>query len=203
MGKAHEPIDCLGMDSIMEFISSQRHEFLNHFQVIMGFLQLNKKEEAIEYIKKVSEGLQQASRVARVPWPELAAVLTLREKKARECGGCLNLSIDQNLEQIAENPSEVVEIIDQMHHLICNEMQNCNAGAGNLLDVKLFEDKGKYGIRFSWERPMGREIDKLGLLGHPVMEQARRLMPQVEMQEEGRQLTLTMFFPRGETVRII
>lgn len=198
MDKAHEPSLCLNMDSIMEFISSQRHEFLNHFQVIMGLLQLNKKEEAIEYIKKASEGLQQASRAGRVPWPELAAVLTLREKKVRECGNCLNLSIGQNLEQIAKNPSEAVEIIDRMHHLICEEMRNCGPGVGNQLDVKVFEDKGKYGISFSWERPMGREVDKLGLLGHPVMEQARRLMSKVEISEEGRQLTLTMFFPQGK-----
>lgn len=46
------------MDSFENFIDvyrKQRHDFMNNVQVIYGYLQLDKNEEAIEYIKKVVE----------------------------------------------------------------------------------------------------------------------------------------------------
>jgi sensor histidine kinase regulating citrate/malate metabolism len=181
----------------MEYISSQRHDFLNHLQVIMGFLQLNKKDEAIDYIKRTSESLQEASLASKVPWLELAAVLTLREKEARDCGGCLKVKMSRNLEQISANPAEVVRIIDDIHHLICSEMQYCRNGEGKQLEVNVFEDKGDYGIQLTWEMPLGRTLDKFGLLEQPVMERARRLMSKVDIDEEGRTLNLTMYFPKG------
>ncbi|NPV90201.1 MAG: hypothetical protein HPY50_05460 [Firmicutes bacterium] len=189
--------DGLSLESLMEYISSQRHDFLNHLQVIMGFLQLNKKEEAIDYIKRTSESLQESSQASKVPWLELAAVLTLREKEARDCGGCLKINLSKNLEQISANPVEVVNIIDDLHHLVCSEMQNCREGEGKKLEVKVFEDQGNYGIRLTWEMPLGRTLDKFGLLEQPVMERARRLMSKVDIDEEGRTLGITMYFPKG------
>ena len=200
MDRTEGPDGHLSLESLMEYISSQRHDFLNHLQVIMGFLQLNKKDEAIDYIKRSSEALQESSRASKVPWLELAAVLTLREKEARECGGCLKISVGKNLEQISANPLEVVNIIDDLHHLICNEMQNCRNGEGKQLEVKVFEDSGNYGIKLTWEMPLGRTLDKFGLLEQPVMERARRLMSRVDIEEEGRTLNLTMHFPKGRKV---
>lgn len=197
MDNSNQPGGCLTMGQIMEFISSQRHEFLNHLQVVMGLLQLNKLEEAVGYIKKVSEGLQRAGLAARVPWPELAAVLTLRGWQVRESGGRLNLSIAKGLDGIARNPVETVKVVDEVYQLVCGEMQNCGHKTDRQLQVELFEQRGNYGIRFSWEPPAGWGIDKTGLINHPVLERARVLMSRVEMQEKGNLLTLTLFFPQG------
>ena len=199
MDNSNQPGSCLTIGQMMQYISSQRHEFLNHLQVVMGLLQLNKLEEAVGYIKKTSENLQRAGLAARVPWPELAAVLTLWDWQLRESGGCLSLSIAKSLGPIARNPVETVKIVDQIYQLICSEMQNCGQAAGRRLQVEVFEQRGDYGIRFSWEPPAGREMDKLAFIHHPVLERARLLMPRVEMGEEENLLTLTVFFPGEAT----
>lgn len=44
------------MDNFHEFVDKyrkQRHDFMNDIQVIYGYLQLNKKDESIQYIEKI------------------------------------------------------------------------------------------------------------------------------------------------------
>jgi sensor histidine kinase regulating citrate/malate metabolism len=59
----------------LEIIQEQRHDFLNHLQIITGLLQLNKAEKAQSYVKKISLEIAQASRTSRLKIPHLALVL--------------------------------------------------------------------------------------------------------------------------------
>lgn len=52
------------MEDLLEALRVQRHDFLNHLQVISGLLQLKKYDRAQEYIKQVAEQLGRAGAVA-------------------------------------------------------------------------------------------------------------------------------------------
>jgi len=44
------------MDSaraLLQFLRLQQHDFMNHIQVIHGYLQLNKAHKAVEYIEDI------------------------------------------------------------------------------------------------------------------------------------------------------
>ncbi|HWJ03628.1 MAG TPA: Spo0B domain-containing protein [Verrucomicrobiae bacterium] len=53
----------------------QRHDFLNHFQVAMGYMQLGKTERALEYLKQAAAEAQATAPLARVKPGELAVGL--------------------------------------------------------------------------------------------------------------------------------
>jgi hypothetical protein len=67
---------------MIKVISLMRHDFLNHLQVISGYLQLNKKERAGEYIREVTHNLQRLSKVVHLKVPEMAAAFLLGEEMA-------------------------------------------------------------------------------------------------------------------------
>jgi len=72
------------MDStdVLKLISLMRHDFLNHLQVISGYVQLNKTERAREYIREVTGNLQRLSKVVHLKVPEMAAAFLLGEEMA-------------------------------------------------------------------------------------------------------------------------
>ncbi|MFZ5643181.1 MAG: Spo0B domain-containing protein [Bacillota bacterium] len=61
--------------TFLEIMSVQRHDFLNHLQVISGLVQLNKIDRVREYINQVSLEVERLSKVGHLVAPEVAAVL--------------------------------------------------------------------------------------------------------------------------------
>lgn len=70
------------IDNLLEVIQVQRHDFLNHLQVISGLLQLNKGERVRDYIIKVCGDYEKLSRITRLKSPEVKAVLLIAANKA-------------------------------------------------------------------------------------------------------------------------
>ena len=65
----------MNLEKLLKIIQAQRHDFLNHLQVVSGLLQLKKYEQVREYIARVSTEMAQLSKTARVSVPEISAAL--------------------------------------------------------------------------------------------------------------------------------
>ena len=65
----------MSIQDILELIARKNHDFLNHLQVISGFLQLNKEEKAREYIREMGLEVERMARVLNSRPPEVAAAL--------------------------------------------------------------------------------------------------------------------------------
>ena len=63
------------LSELLQWYSLQRHDFLNHWQVIMGNLQLNQAEKALAYMRETVAGSLQEQKIAQIPEPGLAAIL--------------------------------------------------------------------------------------------------------------------------------
>lgn len=59
----------------IEQMRLQRHDFMNDLQVIYGFIQIGKSEEAIRYIKKVSSRMNVLSMVFNLECSSLSVLL--------------------------------------------------------------------------------------------------------------------------------
>ena len=62
---------------LLQWYRLQRHDFLNHWQVIMGNLQLNQPEKALVYMREMiaKPEQQQEQKIAQIPEPQLASIL--------------------------------------------------------------------------------------------------------------------------------
>lgn len=63
------------LSELIQWYSLQRHDFMNHWQVIMGNLQLNMPERALAYIKEIVLDCEQEQKAGYIPQPKLAAIL--------------------------------------------------------------------------------------------------------------------------------
>ena len=63
------------LSELIKWYSLQRHDYLNHWQVIMGNLQLQQAEKALAYMKETVAVQEQEQKIAHIQAPALAAVL--------------------------------------------------------------------------------------------------------------------------------
>jgi hypothetical protein len=70
----------------LNYYRLQRHDFLNHWQVIMGYLQLGKPEKALNYMREGIDGLEAEQHIGQIPQETVSAILlslviSLRQQK--------------------------------------------------------------------------------------------------------------------------
>lgn len=84
-------------DKMLELISVQRHDFLNHLQVISGLLQLKKEERAREYIVEVGQDIKQLSKISQLKDPEAAAAFLVSHNQAASAQIIVNYDVQADL----------------------------------------------------------------------------------------------------------
>ncbi len=67
---------------LLDLYRLQRHDFLNHFQVAMGYIQLGKGQAALDYLRQAAEQAVQMAPLAQARPPEMALELL---ELARRC----------------------------------------------------------------------------------------------------------------------
>ncbi len=95
------------VNGLLEVFQVQRHDFLNHLQVISGLLQLNKGERVRDYIQQVSKEYEMLSRITRIKSPEIKAVLLIANNEATKYQVQFQYDIQSTLESLTV-PGEVV-----------------------------------------------------------------------------------------------
>ncbi|MGI6119822.1 MAG: Spo0B domain-containing protein [Desulfosporosinus sp.] len=60
---------------LLQWYSLQRHDFMNHWQVIMGYLQIGQAEKALAYMREAVAVQKQEQKIAQIHEPALAAIL--------------------------------------------------------------------------------------------------------------------------------
>jgi hypothetical protein len=63
------------LSEVLQWYRLQRHDFLNHWQVIMGNIQLNQPEKAQAYMREMLTKSEQEQKIAQIPEPHLVAIL--------------------------------------------------------------------------------------------------------------------------------
>ena len=63
------------LSDLLQLYSLQRHDFMNHWQVIMGNLQLQQPEKALAYMRETIVIQEQEQKLALLHEPVLAAIL--------------------------------------------------------------------------------------------------------------------------------
>ena len=82
------------MKELMEVLRVQKHDFLNHLQVISGYLQLEKAEKARDYIQQVSHEIYHSGIITKLRVPEVAINLLILKNDAVSYGVNLDISIE-------------------------------------------------------------------------------------------------------------
>ena len=81
------------LEDLNREMRAQRHDFMNHLQVVYSLIEMNEPGEAMEYMDRIYGDMQRVSRMLRTGCPAVNALIQAKLTEARERGAELKLSI--------------------------------------------------------------------------------------------------------------
>lgn len=127
----------------------QRHDFMNFFQVIYGYLQLNKKDKAIDQIKKITKMSSNLSKVFKLSIPSISFLLSKKINDANNYDISLvyqvKSEIPDELRDI-ENEEEIMTTLNGIFDSVIGFFENIDGH--NSLKINIEEYKNKIKVVF-------------------------------------------------------
>lgn len=120
----------------------QRHDYLNHLQVIYGLMELEEYEEAKKYIQPVFKDIMKVSKALKTKQPAVNALLQAKMEAAEKEEIDFYMEIRSDLKNICIEPWDLCKILG---NLIDNGITALKEKEGEKqLHVEMWEDKEKY-----------------------------------------------------------
>ena len=102
------------LESLNRTMRAQRHDYMNHLQVVGALLDLAEYDEAKNYLSKVSTDLQSISRALKTAHPAINALLQAKLLKCEKHGILLELDISSRLDNLPLPSWELCRILGNL-----------------------------------------------------------------------------------------
>lgn len=108
------------LENLNRTLRSQRHDYLNHFQVIHGLLELGEYEEARKYLAPVYREINQVGRILKTTSPAVNALLQAKLQAAESTGIEVRLDVRADLSKL---PIEAWSLCKVLANIIDNAIR--------------------------------------------------------------------------------
>lgn len=126
------------VENLNNSLRAQRHDFLNHLQVVYGLIEMDEYDEARNYINRVYNDIQSVSKVLKTANPAVNALLQAKLMTAEKNNIITELNITSRLENM---PVPSWELCRVLGNLIDNAIESLSEKHDNLhLLIELNED---------------------------------------------------------------
>ncbi|MDN5348355.1 MAG: hypothetical protein PWP65_1919 [Clostridia bacterium] len=131
-----------GLKESLRILRSQRHDFLNHLQVVHGFLQIGLVKDAQEYLAALCQEAKQPGRQVTIDQPALAALLEAKKEKAEGQGVTFQVEVQSDLRHLYLAPLETTSLFG---NLLDNALEATGrAGHERRVWLRAYEKNGEY-----------------------------------------------------------
>jgi hypothetical protein len=111
-------IELITIEEIISLLRLQKHDFLNHLQVVAGFLQLNKQTMAREYLLETIAQIQHEGKALRIQSPELVGVLCHYKAKGEQLGMTVNIEVADEMLELGEKGKKLAKFLKEMLEML-------------------------------------------------------------------------------------
>lgn len=123
-------------------LREQRHDYLNHFQVIYGLMELEEYEEAKKYLDPVFKDIQKVGQALKTAQPAVNALLRAKMEVAEQKGIDLYLLVLSDLKNI---PMEAWNLCKVLANIIDNGITALlDKETDRIMRIEIGEDKEQY-----------------------------------------------------------
>lgn len=99
------------LEELNTTLRAQRHDYLNHFQVIYGLMELKEYEEAKQYLDPVFKDIMKISKALKTALPAVNALLQAKLQVAEKNNIDLFLEVRSDLRNIAIEPWNLCKVL--------------------------------------------------------------------------------------------
>lgn len=133
------------LENLNTSLRAQRHDFMNHLQVVYGLMELEEYKDAMQYIDRVYNDIQSINKFLKTSNPAVNALLQAKVLYAEKRGIDVSMKITTNLKELKIQPWEFCRVLG---NLIDNAIYALQEKSGKrYILIELFEDLKKYGFR--------------------------------------------------------
>ena len=130
------------LEDLNREMRAQRHDFMNHLQVVYSLIEMDEPGEAMAYMDKIYGDMQRVSRMMRTACPAVNALIQAKVVEAERRGAELKLSIAAKWD---DERMPAWEICRVLANLIDNALDACCAaqlpeGVRPMVELVLGED---------------------------------------------------------------
>lgn len=132
-------------------LRAQRHDFMNHLQVVYSLLELDEHQAAEEYLEKVYSDIKRVNRTLKTAHPAINALLAAKMSDCEARGIALELHMDSPWQNM---PVPSWEICRVLGNLIDNAMDALSGTPQPAVRVALGENLQEYSLSVANNGPM-------------------------------------------------
>ncbi len=152
------------LSQCMGIIRDQKHDFLNHLQVISGLLQLGRPEEASQYMKKITLEINRTGLVTKLADRRMAFYLTLLHQRAKAEAVSWEVSLTEDVFGL-KFPAELVETVHNLlAAIIATLAVKARAGESAAAETALSRDGENLKMILAWQPSIRLEQDTVSRL---------------------------------------
>lgn len=153
---------------LLTILNQQRHDWLNHFQVLLGYLRLGRPEEGEAYLQRVTEQTHQESHIARIQCPPLSVFFLTFHALHSDLRLEVEIYNDVDLSTLQIPQMDLYHFITQVIYTMKKYIPTDDAELPNLL-VSLESKEGGVHFHFDMETTFSAsakpELEKLLVSG--------------------------------------
>lgn len=139
------------LENLNNQLRMQRHDFLNHFQVVYSLIDMDEKEEATKYIEDVYGQMRRFSSAMKTAKPGINALLQAKLADAQEKQVKVDLNITSDWKNLPMNDWEMCRVLG---NIIDNAIDALSSVENKRLQIEIYEDLRAYGFRITNNGPM-------------------------------------------------
>ena len=148
-------------------LRKQRHDFMNHLQVVFSLLELNDADEAMQYVESVYGDIQMAGGVLKTAIPAVNALIAAKRTDCLEHGIRLELEIRSSLKGLPLAGWEMCRVLGNLIDNAREALLADEATTDRRIDLTIDETPGAYTFRVANNGPaippqLHRSIFQLG-----------------------------------------
>lgn len=133
------------LEELNKTLRGQRHDFMNHLQVVYGLIELEEFNDTKDYIEKVYNDIQRVSRVMRTSNPAFNALLQAKVLACEKRGIEPKLNINSQFNQIKIPTWEFCRIMGNVIDNAISALENIPED--KYIQIDLYEDIKAYYFR--------------------------------------------------------
>ena len=156
------------LDALNRSLRAQRHDFLNHLQVVFSLIEMEEQQEAADYIEKVYGDMQSVSRAMRTDNPAINALLRAKLADCEAAGVLTEMDVSGSWREL---PMPAWEMCRVFSNLMDNAIDALEDTADKRLRILLREDLHGFSFSFTNNGPAiaqneQRRIFEAGVSSH-------------------------------------
>ena len=143
------------LEDLNKTLRGQRHDFMNHLQVVYSLMEMEEYFEATGYIEKVFKDIQRINKVLKTSNPAVNALLQAKILYGEKRGIKTEILITSSLEDLKVPAWEFCRVLGNIIDNAIYALQE--RGENRIIKIELFEDLKAYGFRIKNNGPRIRE----------------------------------------------